>query len=45
LSTWTTCASKLDDSVAVFMITNPNTLGLFDQQVSRIADMVHALGG
>jgi glycine dehydrogenase subunit 2 len=37
--------AKLDDSVAVFMITNPNTLGLFDQQVSRIADCVHALGG
>jgi glycine dehydrogenase subunit 2 len=37
--------AKLDDSVAVFMITNPNTLGLFDQQVSQIADWVHALGG
>ena len=37
--------SKLDDKVAVFMITNPNTLGLFDQQVSEIADLVHARGG
>jgi glycine dehydrogenase subunit 2 len=37
--------SKLDDSVAVFMITNPNTLGLFDQQVSQIAELVHASGG
>jgi glycine dehydrogenase subunit 2 len=37
--------AKLDDSVAVFMITNPNTLGLFDQQVSKIADWVHAFGG
>lgn len=37
--------AKLDDSVAVFMITNPNTLGLFDQQMSQIADWVHELGG
>ncbi len=37
--------AKLDDQVAVFMITNPNTLGLFDRQVSQIADEVHGLGG
>ncbi len=37
--------AKLDEQVAVFMITNPNTLGLFDKQVSQIADMVHAVGG
>ena len=36
---------KLDDSVAVFMITNPNTLGLFDRNVGQIADMVHEAGG
>jgi glycine dehydrogenase subunit 2 len=38
-------AGKLDDSVAVFMITNPSTLGLFDRQVSQIAKMVHDKGG
>ncbi|MCY2995721.1 MAG: aminomethyl-transferring glycine dehydrogenase subunit GcvPB [Planctomycetota bacterium] len=38
------CA-KLDDQIAVFMITNPNTLGLFDQQVAEIAQLVHARGG
>jgi glycine dehydrogenase subunit 2 len=38
-------AAKLDDSVAVFMITNPSTLGLFDRQVSQIAQMVHERGG
>ena len=27
------------------MITNPNTLGLFDSQVAEIADLVHAQGG
>jgi len=37
--------SKLDDSVAVFMITNPNTLGLFDRQIAEIAAKVHARGG
>jgi glycine dehydrogenase subunit 2 len=38
-------AAKLDDSVAVFMITNPSTLGLFDRQVSQIAKLVHDQGG
>ena len=29
--------SKLDEHTAVFMITNPNTLGLFDPQIAEIA--------
>jgi glycine dehydrogenase subunit 2 len=37
--------AKLDDSIAVFMITNPNTLGMFDGSVSEIAELVHARGG
>lgn len=37
--------AKLDENVAVFMITNPNTLGIFDAQVSEIADLVHKQGG
>jgi glycine dehydrogenase subunit 2 len=37
--------AKLDDQVAVFMITNPNTLGLFERQVRQISDEVHARGG
>ena len=37
--------SKLDDKTAVFMLTNPNTLGLFDKQVRQIADLVHEAGG
>jgi glycine dehydrogenase subunit 2 len=36
---------KLDSSVAVFMITNPNTLGLFERQMGEIADAMHELGG
>jgi glycine dehydrogenase subunit 2 len=37
--------AKLDDQVAVFMITNPNTLGMFDRQIRQIAEMVHGRGG
>ncbi len=37
--------AKMDDHLAVFMITNPNTLGMFDASVKQIADMVHARGG
>lgn len=36
--------SKLGDDTAVFMLTNPNTLGLFDAQVKEIADLVHEAG-
>ncbi len=35
----------LSPDVAVFMITNPNTLGLFDAQVAQIAECVHQQGG
>ncbi len=38
-------AAKLDNKTAVFMITNPNTLGLFDGQIAKIAKMVHDAGG
>ncbi|HMF16844.1 MAG TPA: aminomethyl-transferring glycine dehydrogenase subunit GcvPB, partial [Gemmataceae bacterium] len=37
--------SKLDDRTAVFMITNPNTLGLFETQIGLISEMLHAAGG
>ena len=36
--------AKLDDRAAVFMITNPNTLGLFDHQIAAITDLVHRHG-
>jgi len=38
-------AEKLDQRVAVLMITNPNTLGLFERQIGRITRMVHDAGG
>lgn len=36
--------AHLDDETAVFMITNPNTVGLFDPQIKAIADLLHANG-
>ncbi|MGH2812159.1 MAG: aminomethyl-transferring glycine dehydrogenase subunit GcvPB [Actinomycetota bacterium] len=35
----------LDDSVVGLMLTNPNTLGLFERDITRIAEMVHSAGG
>ncbi len=37
--------SLVDDRTAVFMITNPNTLGLFEPQIGEIAELVHSVGG
>ena len=34
----------LDDSVAAMMMTNPNTLGLFERQIPEIAQLVHDCG-
>ncbi len=36
--------SKLGDDTAVFMITNPNTLGLFETQIKIITDLLHSKG-
>lgn len=38
-------AAKLDEQTAVFMITNPNTLGMFDRQIAEIGRRVHDVGG
>jgi len=35
---------NLDEDVAAFMITVPNTLGLFESRILEIAEMVHAKG-
>ncbi|HIG11213.1 MAG TPA: glycine dehydrogenase subunit 2 [Planctomycetes bacterium] len=37
--------SKLGADTAVFMITNPSTLGLFETNIARISELVHAAGG
>lgn len=35
----------LDDTIAGIMLTNPNTLGLFETEILEIASLVHAAGG
>jgi len=37
--------THLDDQTAVFMITNPNTLGLFEPDIAKISSMLHDVGG
>jgi len=37
--------SILDDTVAGLMLTNPNTLGLFEEDILKISEMVHGCGG
>ncbi|NYE56370.1 aminomethyl-transferring glycine dehydrogenase subunit GcvPB [Carboxydothermus ferrireducens] len=38
-------AKVLDKEVAALMLTNPNTLGLFEEEIVKIARMVHDVGG
>jgi glycine dehydrogenase subunit 2 len=35
----------LDENVAAIMVTNPNTLGLFETHMCEVARMVHDVGG
>jgi len=37
--------AKVDEGVACLMLTNPNTLGLFDENIVEIAALVHEAGG
>ena len=37
--------SKLSERTAALMITNPSTLGLFEDRIVEIADLVHKAGG
>lgn len=36
--------SKLDDTIAAVMMTNPNTTGMFERNIPVIAEAVHAAG-
>jgi len=38
-------AELMDEEVAAIMVTNPNTLGLFEEHLSKIAEIVHRKGG
>jgi len=40
-----TVEQAMDESVAALMITNPNTLGVFEKNIQAIADVVHKRGG
>lgn len=37
--------SVLGEDTAALMLTNPNTLGLFEKEISEIAELVHEAGG
>ncbi len=38
-------AERMDEDVAALMVTNPNTLGLFESEIRKICDIVHERGG
>lgn len=38
-------AGVMDEDTAGIMVTNPNTLGLFEEHIREIAEIVHARGG
>ena len=37
--------AAVGDETALFMLTNPNTLGLFERDIEEIAEIVHDAGG
>jgi glycine dehydrogenase subunit 2 len=37
--------AAVDEDTAAFMITNPNTLGVFENRIADIAEIVHGVGG
>lgn len=38
-------ARVMSEDVAALMITNPNTLGIFEDEIKKIAEIVHSKGG
>jgi glycine dehydrogenase subunit 2 len=37
--------AQMNEDVAALMLTNPNTLGVFEQEIHKIADILHSKGG
>jgi glycine dehydrogenase subunit 2 len=37
--------AQMNEDVAALMLTNPNTLGVFEQEIHKIADILHDKGG
>lgn len=40
-----TLVKELGDEVAGLMVTNPNTLGVFEYRIKEIAEVIHSVGG
>jgi glycine dehydrogenase subunit 2 len=40
----TALEAQVNEDVAALMLTNPNTLGVFEQEIHKIADVLHAKG-
>ncbi len=38
-------AEAMDEDVAALMLTNPNTLGIFEKRIQAVSDIVHRKGG
>ena len=38
-------AAQMNEDVAGIMLTNPNTLGIFEEEIHKIADILHEKGG
>jgi glycine cleavage system P protein (glycine dehydrogenase) subunit 2 len=38
-------AKVMDEDTAALMVTNPNTLGLFEENIQKIVEVVHGKGG
>ena len=38
-------ASHCGDDVAGFMLTNPNTVGIFEKEIQKIEELIHGCGG
>src|SRR5437764_14628810 len=38
-------AAQMNEDVAGMMLTNPNTLGIFEEEIHKIADILHEKGG
>ncbi len=39
-----TLAAAVNEDVAALMVTNPNTLGVFEEEIRKIADIMHSKG-
>src|SRR5438445_8598883 len=37
--------AQMNEDVAALMLTNPNTLGVFEQEIHKVADILHVKGG